>query len=258
MLRFTFAVGLLGAIGFAAPQIPPLSQAVPAPPAAFEVASIKPNTSGDPGAEMYPAKSEIRLKNYSVKQLIQMAYQVKDYSFAGPSWLDAQRFDIDAKLPSGAGSAQIPAMMQTLLRDRFKLVVHREPKMMTALALVVDKNGLKIKPVEAGVGGTTVGTTMVKGAKISMTQLADLLSSVLNRPVKNLTALQEAYDIDLKWLPDNAPSVDAPGADGRSPTTRGPATSVFAAVQDIGLKLQAQKLPIEVLVVDHAERPSEN
>jgi len=256
----TFGVAGLMIFGaMAAPQIRAQPQAAGAPPPSFEVASIKPNTSGGPGAEMYPGKSEVILKNYSLKQLIQAAYKVKDYSFAGPAWLDSQRFDIVAKLPTGASADQLPAMMQTLLRERFKLVVHRESKIMTALALVVDKNGLRIKPVEAGQGGTTVGRVMVKAPKVSMTQLADLLSSAIDRPVKDLTELPGVYDIDLKWMPDDAPPVDAASAgDRQSPTARAPATSVFSAVQEIGLKLQAQKLPIEVLVVDHAEKPSEN
>ncbi|MGA3238797.1 MAG: TIGR03435 family protein [Bryobacteraceae bacterium] len=234
-------------------------QATDAVTPTFEVASIKPNTSGGPGAEMYPGKSEVRIKNYSLKQLIQAAYKVKDYSFAGPPWLDSQRFDIVAKLPPGATADQFPAMMETLLRERFQLVVHRESKVMTALALVVDKNGLRIKPVEAGQGGTSWGRAMVKASKVSMTQLADLLSGVMDRPVKNLTELPGVYDIDLKWMPDDAPSMDAAGGgDRQSPTGRAPATSVFSAVQEIGLRLQTQKLPVEVLVVDHVEKPSAN
>lgn len=218
----------------------------------FEVASIKPNTSDGPGAGMSWSKSEVRLENYSLKQLIEAAYKIKDYSFAGPPWLDSQRFDIVAKLPPDVKGDGFPAMMQSLLRERFKLAVHRESKVMPVLALTVDKNGLRIKPVEAGQGGTSFGRTMVKASKTSMTQLADALSSALDRPVQDLTGLPGIYDIDLKWLPDDAPPPDA------LPTGRAPATSVFAALQELGLKLQAKKLPVVVLVVDHAEKPSEN
>ena len=91
-------------------------------------------------------------------------------SFAGPPWLDSQRFDIVAKLPPGANADQFPAMMQTLLRERFKLVVHRESKIMTALALLVDKNGLRINPVEAGPSSTSWGRTMVNASKVSIAQ----------------------------------------------------------------------------------------
>jgi uncharacterized protein (TIGR03435 family) len=81
----------------------------------------------------------------------------------------------------------------------------------------------------------------------------------MDRPVKNLTELPGVYDIDLKWMPDDAPSMDAAGGgDRQSPTGRAPATSVFSAVQEIGLRLQTQKLPVEVLVVDHVEKPSAN
>jgi uncharacterized protein (TIGR03435 family) len=260
LLSVTFEVaGLLIFGAMAVPQIRAQPQAAGAPPATFEVASIKPNTSGGPGAGMRWSKSEVRMENYSLKQLIEAAYKVKDYSFAGPPWLDSQRFDIVAKLPAGANAARFPAMMQTLLRERFKLAIHRESRVMTALALVVDKNGLRIKPVEPGEGVTTVGPTIVKASNVSMTQLADLLSSAIDRPVKDLTQLPGVYDIDLKWTPDDAPPVEAAGGgDRQSPTGRAPATSVFSAVQEIGLKLQTRKLPIEVLVVDHAEKPSEN
>jgi uncharacterized protein (TIGR03435 family) len=265
-----FDVGVAGLMAFgimAVPGIRAQSPAAGAPPPTFEVASIKPNTSDGPGAEMYPSKSQLKLVNYSLKQLIQAAYQVKDYAYAGPPWLDSQRFDIFAKLPPDAKADQFPAMMQTLLRERCKLVVHREARVMTALALVVDKNGLRIKPVEADPDGTSSessGRTMVKASKVSMARLADLLSSAMDRPVKDLTELSGIYDINLKWMPDDAPPVDATrgdaagGADRQSPRGSGLATSVFSAVQELGLKLEARKLPIEVLVVDHAEKPSEN
>jgi uncharacterized protein (TIGR03435 family) len=254
-------LGVAGLMVFgtmAVPQIRGQSQDAAAAPPAFEVASIKLNTSGGPGAEMYPGKSEVRIKNYSLKQLIQAAYKVKDYSFAGQPWLDSQRFDIVAKLPRDARAGQFPAMLQTLLRERFQLVVHRESRIMTALALVVDKGGLKIKPVEAGQVAAGLGSTMIRASKVSMTQLADLLSSAMDRPVQDLTELPGVYNIDLKWMPDDAPSMDAAGGDRQSPTGSPAATSVFSAVQELGLKLQTRKLPVEVLVVDHAEKPSEN
>jgi hypothetical protein len=139
LLSVTFGLAGLMIFGaLAVSQLRAQPQAAGAPQATFEVASIKPNTSGGPGAEMYPGKSEVKIKNYSLKQLIQAAYKVKDYSFAGPPWLDSQRFDIVAKLPPGANADQLPAMMQTLLRERFNLAIHRESKVMTALAMVVD------------------------------------------------------------------------------------------------------------------------
>jgi uncharacterized protein (TIGR03435 family) len=250
---------LVAVATIAAPQI--RAQPQPAAPSPeFEVASVKPNRSGDPGAGMHWTKSEIRLENYSVKQLVQAGYKVKDYSYAGPPWLDSQRFDIVAKLPMDATADQFPVMLQALLRERFKLAVHRESRVMAALALVIDKNGLKIKPVEtAGQVSTSSGRSMVKAHNVSMAQLADLLSSAMDRPVKDLTERPGIYDFDLKWAPDEAPSMDAAGREDRQPTPgAATASSVFSAVQELGLKLEGRKLPVEVLVVDHAEKPSEN
>ena len=219
-------------------------------PPAFEVASVKPNTTGGPGATWRNRIGRTEFENYSLRQLIQMAYGVKDYSFAGPSWLDSVRFDVVAKPPAGAKADQVPAMMQTLLAERFKLAVHREEREMPGLALVVDKKGPRIQPAEPGPGGSGWGPNMVNAKKITMTEFADTLSNALQRPVKNLTDLPGVYDIKIKWLPDGPLPAD----------TSDMAASVYAAVQDqLGLKLQVQKLPVQVLVVDHAERsPTEN
>jgi uncharacterized protein (TIGR03435 family) len=121
---------------------------------------------------------------------------------------------------------------------------------MPGLALVVDKKGARIQPVEAGPVGWSSGPNMVQGTKITMAQFADSLSSVLNRPVKDLTALPGIYDIEIRWTPDMPASADPSDLPG----------SVYAAVQDLlGLRLQVQKVPAEVLVVDRAERvPAEN
>jgi uncharacterized protein (TIGR03435 family) len=217
---------------------------------AFEAASVKANTAGGPGASIRPGKGGIELQNQSLRQLVQMAYRLHDYNYSGPPWLDAVHFDIVAKMPADGKYDQLPEMMQALLVERFKLAVHRDVKEMPGLALVVDKKGARIQPVEAGPGGWGSGSNMVQGTKITMVQFADLLSSALNRPVKDLTALPGVYDIKIRWTPDLPAATDPTGLPG----------SVYAAVQDIlGLRLQAQKVPVEILVVDRAERaPTEN
>jgi uncharacterized protein (TIGR03435 family) len=126
------------------------SQTTPAPPA-FEVASVKPappptegkfmvQMGGDPGMVDY--------KNVSLKTLIARAYEMKDYQVSGPDWLDSARFDVVAKIPPNTSPGQVPMMLQTLLAERFKLTAHREQKVMPAYAMVVGKNGPKLKPLE--------------------------------------------------------------------------------------------------------------
>jgi len=154
-------------------------------------------------------------------------------------------FDIDAKYPAGATFRDIPAMLQTLLAERFKLVVHRESQTVTGFTLVVDKKGLKIQPVDPGqepMMGTTYKTRVVlKNA--SMAQFADTLSRQIDRPVNVQTGAAGVYNISVEWMADDAPLADGPTA-----------ATIFAAVEQLGLRLQAGKVAVEVLVVDHMER----
>src|SRR5260221_90014 len=121
-------------------------------PAAFEVASIKPNVSGSGHSSSHTSKGGVTMRNVSLKQCIEMAYDVKDYALSGPDWLSSEKFDIVAKPPSGTPDDQFRPMMQSLLGDRFKLAVRREPKTLSAYALVVGKNGPQLQKVEAGDG----------------------------------------------------------------------------------------------------------
>jgi uncharacterized protein (TIGR03435 family) len=136
-----------------------------------------------------------------------------------------------------------------MLAERFKLAVHREIRELPGLALVVDKKGLRIHAVEPGGSMLSSGPTMVQAQKATMKQFADALASALNRPVQDLTGLSDSYDIKIQWtadLPSSTDPTDLPG-------------SVYAAVQELGLRLQVRKVPVEVLIVESAERvPTEN
>jgi uncharacterized protein (TIGR03435 family) len=116
---------------------------------------------------------------------------------------------------------------------------------------VVDKKGTKLQPAEPGVPGTTLGRGILRGKSISMAQFADMLSSRLDRPVQDLTALAGVFNIQLEWTPDEVAAVDSDEAAG---------PSIFSAIQaQLGLKLETRKLPVDVLVVDHVEKvPVEN
>jgi uncharacterized protein (TIGR03435 family) len=211
---------------------------------AFEAASVKLNTSGDGGMSMRTTASQVEWGDTSLRILVQTAYRLHDYAYSGPAWLDSVDYDIIAKLPADRRFDGYPEMLQTLLAERFKLAVHRETKEMIGLALVADKKGLRIKPVEPGPSMTSTNGNFVRASKVSMTQFADLLANTQNRPVKDLTGLPGVYDIDIKWtadMPSSADPGDLPG-------------SIYAAVHELGLHLQVQKIPVEILVVDHAER----
>ena len=232
-----------------------LDTSAPPPPAptAFEIASIKLNTSGSRGAESHTRGGVLTLRNYPLKQMIENAYDVRDYSLSGPDWLDTLRFDVEARPPSQASREQIRIMMQALLAERFKLAIHRETKTMQGYALVVAKSGLKLKEVEIGPASTTGGRGTFVSTKVSMPRFADFLANRMNQPVQDKTEVKGVFDIKMEWSQeDNGPN--APDASAL------PGPTIFTALQEqLGLRLQAQKVQVEIVVVDHVEKmPTEN
>jgi uncharacterized protein (TIGR03435 family) len=163
----------------------------------------------------------------------------------GPDWLSSQKFDIVAKAAAAGDDDQLMPMLQTLLAERFKLAIHRETKERAVYALVTGKNGPSLHEVEAGPEHSSGGRGSLSGQKMSMSQLADALSQRVDLPVLNTTGIEGVFDIELKWAPDED-NVNGP--------------SIFTAVQEqLGLKLEQRKGPMEIIVVDHAERvPTEN
>lgn len=216
---------------------------------AFEVASIKPNPTGGGHSDTDVDGNLLRMKNVTLKACITWAYRFTDSEISGPDWLASERFDIIAKTESGAPK---PEMLAAVLEDRFKLAVHRETKEMTEYALVVAKGGSKLKKVDPGEDDTTSRRGHLTATRVSMNGLAHFLAGPnvrLGRPVVNKTGLDGVFDFNLDWIPEGPERKDADA---------GP--SIFTALQEqLGLKLETQKGPVEVLVVDHMERaPTEN
>jgi len=223
---------------------------------AYEVASIKPNTSGSASSSTHGNKGEIFMKNQTLRRLVERAYDVKPFQVSAPGWLESLRFDISAKYPDETKPDDRMLMMRKLLEDRFKLEAHRETKDLPGYALVVAKKGLKIKPVEnTGGGPNTNGTgdrvRTLKVEMLSMAQLADQVSRSLGEMVIDQTGVTGVFSFELRWTNDdqNPTATDADGV-----------PSLFSALQEtLGLRLQAQKVPVEMIVVDRVERvPIEN
>ena len=262
-----------------------------APKRAFEVASIKvskPMSMGRVFIRMDADASMLRYRNVTLKDCIRTAYGVKDFQVQGPDWLASERFDIVAKLPAGSTKDQIPEMLQDLLANRFKLQLHREEKEHPIYALVVGKSGPKLIPAEVqapepnaaakppGDGPPPPGAMMMtmgpegahlKAASATLSRLAETISRFTERPVLDMTGIQGQYDFDLVFTPEathNMPMMmRAPGPKGNEATSSEPpaerAGSIYEAVQRYGLKLDARKAPMEILVVDHVEKtPTEN
>jgi uncharacterized protein (TIGR03435 family) len=222
-------------------------------PPAFEVASIKPNRSVSGNSSTHTSKGQLNMENHSLKRLIERAYSVRDFSFSGPGWLDTERFDIVAKPPAGTPPEQFLPMLQTLLKERFKVAVHREKKTVAGYALVQTKRDLKLEAADdTGTSSTSMGRGRMEAKTISMAKLADMLGRQLDQPVEDMTELTGNYNLKLEWTPDEGPTEK--GAE----IPAGP--TLFTALQEqLGLQLRAQKVTIDVLVVDRAEKqPTEN
>jgi uncharacterized protein (TIGR03435 family) len=255
---------------------------------AFEVASIKPADPSPMGRiqiGMNVDAGMLRYNNVSLKDCIRAAYRVKDYQIEGPDWIGETRFNINAKLPAGASKEQVPEMLQSLLADRFKVQLHRETKPHAIYALVVDKGGPKLKPAgvpvgDAGVrGGGGRGNMMMmmgpdglhaKASSATVSGMAEMISRFADRPVVDMTGIQGQYDFDLAFTPENVRNMPgggpvamhAPGPDGEGHPADAAGherNTIFDAVQRYGLKLEPRKAPMEILVVDRAEKaPTEN
>ena len=229
-----------------------LAQSAPPQPA-FEVAAIKPSKTGDTSSHWRSGKGRITMDNLSVRQIILAAYGVKEYQLVGPSWLDTERYHIDAKAEGNVDDDKLMPMLQTLLAERFHLALHREKKDTTAYALVAAKGGLKIRPVEGSGSNSNSRNGKMTAKHVSMAKFAEFLARQVDRPVVDETGTgDDGFDFTLEW--SNERVQRAAETDG-APT----APSLFTALpEQLGLKLEARKVPVEMLVIDRVERPSEN
>lgn len=260
------ACGLVATLGVIV-----VAQSAPIPTSTdvgFEVVSVKPNKSGERNSSTGGRAGAFAATNVTAQQLIIYAYRLRNFQLAGgPGWLGSDRFDIQARPPENA-KADNPSMTRALLRDRFKLVVHTETKQEQVYALVVDRSdgrlGPQLKPSTRICQPSQPGTPNPCGMNTSvndssgtlvgngqtMEQLVGALGSFgLNRMVIDRTGLMGSFDVELKWRPDNLRSA--------SNTQTSDLPSIFAALQEqLGLRLDSQRGPVEFLYVDSIERPT--
>jgi uncharacterized protein (TIGR03435 family) len=217
----------------------------------FEVASIKPHASddGSPRVSMKGDHGRISYTNVTFRSLIRQAYGLKVYPLSGGSdGLSTARYDIVAKVPGEVSKEQTMLMLQSLLAERFKLVLHHETKELPVYALVVGKNGPKLREVQDDGSAPEIGSGdahQIKGHHISMKLLAATLQGYIGDTVVDATGLAGLFDLSLEFTSDENMSADG--------------STLFEAVQrQLGLKLESRKGPVEVVVIDHIEKPSEN
>jgi uncharacterized protein (TIGR03435 family) len=196
----------------------------------------------------------LRGTNLSLKNLVLRGYGIRSYQLEGPDWLDSERFDITAKFPEMPKEAEqyaaaYRATMQKMLADRFKLAVHRDRKSMAVYGLVVGKGGIKFKEVPPGQSDSSSNNTHYVGKRISMGTFATFLSGQMVLPVLDMTGLTGTYDVKLDWITER--QADSEPQAGQS---------IQDALQDqLGLKFEHKKAPVDVVIVDHAEKvPTEN
>ncbi len=247
----------------------------------FEVASLKANSSGLPGFSLRALPGGLTARNISLKRLVAMGYSVTDHQIFGAiSWLESARFDLEAKSSGPAQLPQLRLMVQSLLDDRFKLKMHRESRELPIYTLALAKSGIRGGPglvespegpcgpvtpdapaqrkgLPAALCGTVnPGPGRIYGQRGRMSQLADRLATILGRTVVDKTGLNGTYDIELTYTPDPDMMPQLPPGQPVAGITQ---PSLFTAIQEqLGLKLQAGKGPVEVIVIDTAEKPGEN
>ncbi len=230
----------------------------------FEVASIKPAEPGGHNVQIQIAPGgRFVAKNMTVRLLIQQAYGVKDFQISGgPGWMGTERFDINAQGPEARTPEQLKPMLQALLADRFKLQIHRDTKELPMYSLVAGKNGSKLKESEASSPGPRIrmGRGLIEGQGMSMTILANQLGQQLGRSVTDKTGLTGKYDIKFEWTPDETQGGGPReiGAESAAPVDASGPTIYTALQEQLGLKLESQKGPVEILLIDRIEKPTEN
>lgn len=222
-------------------------------PSAFEVATIRPSAGPIPGVPPMFGKQgttpdTLTARHTALLEIIRRAYDLAPQELVGgPDWIRDQRLDIVGKSAGKATDAELWTMVRPLLEERLKLKYHREPRPVSGLALVVGKNGPKIKQSAGGSGEFSAGGGTIRGQNVPLSRLAQILSSVMREPVIDATGLAGTYDfmIDPKKYVGQGP-LDLQGL-------------VITAVQeDLGLKLESRKFELQVMVIDHIEQPDEN
>jgi uncharacterized protein (TIGR03435 family) len=262
---------LIGAMALAQLQPPAHRPAFDA----FEVATVKPTPPDDyRGARLFkmPSAHQFIAKNYPLRMLIALAFNLPLRAISsGPDWIDSDHYDIVAATPGEAKPTldEQMSMLQKLLADRFNLTFHREKKEFSIYAITIANNGPKLKqstaPADeapalistvypAASGG--IDRVVMPGHNATVAQFASVLQRVvLDRPVVDQTGLSGKYDFELEWTPDETqfggtlpqgpPDTDRPG--------------LFAAVQQqLGLRLEATRGPIDTMVINRVEKPTEN
>jgi uncharacterized protein (TIGR03435 family) len=256
----------------------------------FEVASIKATAPGARGMFIRPTPGgRVNITNMTLKELIVIGWRIQPFQISGgPGWLDSAHYDISAKSENSFKQGELPLMIQSLLADRFQLTIHHETKELPIYALVMARKDGKLgpglteskeggctprdlskpppplepgKPPALGCGNMMMQPRLLRAVSVPVAQVIPMLSRFLGRPVVDKTGLTAKFDIRLEWTPDEIQlaQLQLPPDAPKPPPSEIAGPSIFTAIQQqLGLKLESQKGPVEIIVIDRVERPSEN
>jgi uncharacterized protein (TIGR03435 family) len=265
-LRRRGGVAVLVISGMAVPMIG--QAAAGSSPLLYDVVSVKPDQSGTNNVSINMGGDQYKATNISLKMLIEYAWdlQTNEQIYGLTGWANSARFDLDAKLDAETLAvlkkllrddrrAQERAMMQAVLADRFQLRVHHEMKELPVYELTAAKGGIKLKeadPKEPNAGSTQSSNQKTTVTGVPMSSVTKYISQRVHRTVIDKTGLMGVYDFVLQWAPDEAAGEAASTAPSEFPPFIG------ALQEQLGLKLDSAKGPVDTLVVDHVEQPTEN
>ncbi len=224
----------------------------------FDAASIKPSKAAGDRRSLNSDPGRITYTNVTLRDCLMAAYDAKDYQITGPDWMRTDRFDIIATAPGTASPDEMKPMLRKLLAARFQMTLHREKRDLPVYAMVISKAGTKLKETETpGRGNMRINGGGVVFTSITIPELIDNLSRMrfaeMDRPVVDNTGLKGRYDFSVNLFGSQEEMMAA--------LNKGDfGSSIFTLIQEqLGLKLEPQKLPLDMVIVDKAERvPTEN
>lgn len=238
---------------FALLLVLPTAALIAQTPPSFEVATVRPTAGPIEGVPAFLGQQRatadtLTIRNTALFEIVRRAFDVVAQELVGPDWLREERFDIIGKSAEPTTDTQLWRMIQPLLEERFKLKYHREPRQVSGLALVVGKNGAKIKQSEGGSGEFSMANGIFRGTNVPISRLGQLTSSVMQQPVMDATGLEGRYDFMFEPRKFATPGAAFPLQE-----------LLRTAIQEeLGLRLESRKFEIQVIVIDHIERPGEN